>query len=534
MFEGAASETVDMTGLTKDVQLQLVNGKKYDVIFWASADAVTAPSKFNETTQVATLPATVNSNEADDAFFAKAEIEVTGNSREEVKLYRPYAQLNIGTDDYAAAAASGYVVTRTQVTVDAYSQVNLASGDVVGTPTSVTYAYADIPEQTVAGDFPTGAAYKYLSMSYVLVPVNKTLADVAFDYTDGTTAQSRTFTSVPLQRNYRTNIYGSLLTNSVDFNVEINPAFEVPDNNLVVTPSQLDAAVATPGAQVKLADNVQLPMPSAIAENVTIEGGTNSMLTIPNGHLFPSHSVTFKDVTIARDDSHNNGEDGCYMKIQSNNVVLDNVKFTIINVPNPSGPNIGGGIYLAADNLTLTVKNMDIPVNTNYGVFTDSQNCTINVENCTFSDKFYMNILFNNVDETNPGHGKVVAKDCTFNGAIFGVVDGTFENCKFDRMNRGDWYPVYESLGSATFKNCVFGKYGLRFTEGDSADQAPFNYDYIVCSEAVGGVFDFQNCRYSTGAAVDTDVFVISYDGYPSKVTINGTEYTDMSVFGVW
>lgn len=121
MFEGDASETVDMTGLTKDVQLQLVNGKKYDVIFWASADAVTAPSKFDETTQVATLPATVNSNEADDAFFAKAEIEVTGNSREEVKLYRPYAQLNIGTDDYAAAAASGYVVTRTQVTVDAYS-----------------------------------------------------------------------------------------------------------------------------------------------------------------------------------------------------------------------------------------------------------------------------------------------------------------------------------------------------------------------------------------------------------------------------
>lgn len=132
MFDGKAAETVEMTGLSKNVQLQLASGKKYDVIFWAAADEVGARSKFDETTQVATLAPTVCSNEADDAFFAKAEIDVNGNLQQTVKLYRPYAQLNIGTDDLAAAAASGYTVTKTQVATQAYSAINLASGSVVG------------------------------------------------------------------------------------------------------------------------------------------------------------------------------------------------------------------------------------------------------------------------------------------------------------------------------------------------------------------------------------------------------------------
>ncbi len=91
MFDGKAAETVEMTGLSKNVQLQLASGKKYDVIFWAAADEVGAQSKFDETTQVATLAPTVCSNEADDAFFAKAEIDVNGNLQQTVKLYRPYA-----------------------------------------------------------------------------------------------------------------------------------------------------------------------------------------------------------------------------------------------------------------------------------------------------------------------------------------------------------------------------------------------------------------------------------------------------------
>lgn len=261
MFDGKTAKTVEMTGLSKNVQLQLASGKKYDVIFWAAADEVGAQSKFDETTQVATLAPTVCSNEADDAFFAKAEIDVNGNLQQTVKLYRPYAQLNIGTDDLAAAAASGYTVTKTQVATQAYSAINLASGSVVGNATDVTFSYADIPDASET--FPAGSAYNYLSMNYVLVPDYKTIADVTLDYTNGTTPMKRTFTSVPLQRNYRTNIYGSLLTNSVDFNVVIEPAFIGTLG--ITTDEELADAASHHNRHVQLADNVQLALPTNIA-----------------------------------------------------------------------------------------------------------------------------------------------------------------------------------------------------------------------------------------------------------------------------
>ena len=94
---------------------------------------------------------------------------MNGNLQQTVKLYRPYAQLNIGTDDLAAAAASGYTVTKTQVATQAYWAIILASCSVVCIATDVTFSYADIPDVSEA--FPAGTAYNYLSMSYVLVPV---------------------------------------------------------------------------------------------------------------------------------------------------------------------------------------------------------------------------------------------------------------------------------------------------------------------------------------------------------------------------
>lgn len=532
MFDGKAAETVEMTGLSKNVQLQLASGKKYDVIFWAAADEVGAQSKFDETTQVATLAPTVCSNEADDAFFAKAEIDVNGNLQQTVKLYRPYAQLNIGTDDLAAAAASGYTVTKTQVATQAYSTINLAPGSVVGNATDVTFSYADIPDASEA--FPAGSAYNYLSMNYVLVPDYKTIADVTLDYTNGTTPMKRTFTSVPLQRNYRTNIYGSLLTNSVDFNVVIEPAFIGTLG--IATDEELANAASHHNRHVQLADNVQLAIPENIAEGVVITGGTNSVLTTPNGRLFPSQGVTFKDVTIARDDSNVvdvYDSDGCYMKITADNVVLDNVKFKVIH-PDPAfEPKLGGGIFLAAPNLTVTLKNMTIPENDNHGVFSYSDNSTVILDNCEFGPNFLNCISFDD-DVNNKVHpGKVIAKNTVFNGAVYGITDSYFESCKFAHSDRGAWYPVAECYGNVYFKNCEFGKYGHPIPDYNYNLGSPYDYDYGVSNNVAGTVIEFTGCRYSNGAAFDKSIFLRGLIT-PSKIIIDGTIYTDMTIFPWW
>ena len=213
--------------LTKQVTLRLAAGKTYKVVCWAAAEG--APYTFDPATRAVTAnyEGALTGDEKLDAFYAAQDITVTGNTTETVKLYRPFAQLNIGTNDLAAAKAAGFDAKTVTVTVPTYKSLNLLTGAVEpGDLQAVTFA---------ANALPTGEAfpktgYDYLSMNYLLMSADKQLVDVEFTVTaEGGATRTLPVTAVPVQRNYRTNIYGSLLTNSVNINVEIVPAFDAPD-----------------------------------------------------------------------------------------------------------------------------------------------------------------------------------------------------------------------------------------------------------------------------------------------------------------
>ena len=137
------------------------------------------------------------------------------------------AQLNIGTNDLAAAKAAGFDAKTVKVTVPTYKSLNLVTGAVeAGDPVAVSFGEGALP----TGETFPKAGYDYLSMNYLLMSADKQLVDLEFTVkaADGST-RTLPLSAVPVQRNYRTNIYGSLLTNSVNINVEIVPAFEEPD-----------------------------------------------------------------------------------------------------------------------------------------------------------------------------------------------------------------------------------------------------------------------------------------------------------------
>ena len=68
--------------------------------------------------------------------------------------------------------------------------------------------------------------YKWLSMDYVLVPEDKTATDVTLILCNGTRPLNSIMVSnIPLQRNWRTNILGRLLTTNTGFIISIDPAF---------------------------------------------------------------------------------------------------------------------------------------------------------------------------------------------------------------------------------------------------------------------------------------------------------------------
>lgn len=487
--------TATMSDLKATVQLQLVAGKTYDVVFFADA-ASGSPYTFNASDRNVTVDYVnaVANDENRDAFFAIQSVSVDGNKTMQAELHRPFAQLNVGSNDVAAAKAAGQDVSKSELTVSVANTLDLTTGEASGFATQ-TFKLADVPG--AAETFPV-AGYDYLSMNYLLVNVDKTLVDVDFKVGDGTSNVERTFTAVPVQRNYRTNIYGSLLTNTVDVNVEIKPEFEGVSE--ISTDAELKAAALCPGRHIQLADNASLTLPDQIAENVVITGGENSML---KGGTFyntiTSSDVTFNNVTFDK-----------MVYITGDNVTLDNVK-------------IGTGVtsswslvQIGQPNVTFTLKNITTDKTADSGILTYAPGVKVVLENCDFGKNF------KNVINLHEGQGNVVeAKNCKFYGRMNGMDDSSFTDCTFANGNVS--YPYMRIWGNGTFKNCTFGKLGKQMA---TTPTGGYDQDFAVVCSVAAGTYDFTGCKYSDGSALDANL-MRNYKtiGSISKIIIDGVAY---------
>ncbi len=212
--------------LKATVTFTLATGVSYDVIFWAqSPDATSYTLDWSNKTMTIDYASMVANDENNDAFYAYVPgVKVNGALNQDVTLYRPFAQINLGTNDFDEAEAAGLFLTRSSMKVTVNNVLNFATGVASGeAEVEIGKGYFDRNEK-----FPVDG-YEYLEMNYVLAGKDKTTTTCTFNvYQYGfDTALDNTITvsNVPIQRNYRTNIYGSLLTDEAIFNVIINPDY---------------------------------------------------------------------------------------------------------------------------------------------------------------------------------------------------------------------------------------------------------------------------------------------------------------------
>ena len=236
------------------VRLELAKNKTYSVIFWAAAEG--APYEVTFAPALADAAVTVDytnaacNDENRDAFYAYKEFEVKGAAAISVELRRPFAQVNVGTSDLALAAKSNFVPsTSTLVVKNACNVLNLVTGEGDGGVDATFTTATAVPSET----FPV-TGYDYLAIRYVLVGKDQASYDLVYTITDGTISISNTVGAVPMRANYRTNIYGKLLTSSTDINVEINPDYNLPANDV----EQIFANQLAQGGHITLTDDVVL------------------------------------------------------------------------------------------------------------------------------------------------------------------------------------------------------------------------------------------------------------------------------------
>ncbi len=215
------SRDTTLSNLKTTIKLNLANGNTYAVAFWADAEgSIYDFDKDNCAVTAKYTDGVVSNSESLDAFYAVTTLTVNGASQQSVQLRRPFAQVNIGTSDLQASADANRELKKAGIKVDTYSKLNLKSGEVEGDAAEVTFALADLP----TASFPV-EGYSYLTMNYLLMPADKQTDNITIIY-DNEAVPARTFNNVPLQRNYRTNIFGKLLTSTTDFNVEVKPEFD--------------------------------------------------------------------------------------------------------------------------------------------------------------------------------------------------------------------------------------------------------------------------------------------------------------------
>lgn len=286
VYDAAGNELTDLTVTDAEihgsttVNLQLTTGNTYSVIFWAAAENAPYTVDFGAKTMTVDYSNAVSNDETRDAFYKCHTFTVTGTQTETIELKRPFAQLNIGTSDYAETSSAGYTPAYSYVKVPVSKVLNLVDGS-VDTAADVEFKLAAIPQGET---FPV-SGYDYLSMNYLLVPADKEVVDLTFGYSKSNTTveKTRTVGSVPVQRNYRTNIYGQLFTSDVDINVVIEPEYDEED--LPETFEEKLNIAAQLGGTVTLTEDVELNEPLVISGVQTRAANATVALEIDlNGH----------------------------------------------------------------------------------------------------------------------------------------------------------------------------------------------------------------------------------------------------------
>lgn len=351
-----------LQNLKKDVTFTLVKGKKYDIIFWAQNQTpTTSEGKYYDITDLRHIGVNytnmASNNENRDAFVAvKKGFSISGPEAIDVKLTRPFAQVNFmvpATDiKNANNARFSFATATTGIKIsDVATQLNPLSNTVEGTGQNVVFTPAIIPfkgkdytnmESSDADKLNIAETnHYYLATTYILVnatgftenpAAEQALVNATLTICEDGRNETHTIpvNNIPVQMNYRTNIYGNLLTAGGTFNVEINNGFGGPDENVPTTASvssfnDLTTALRNTNiTTITLGANIELTSDLTINSNVTIQSESDKKKLSGNYSITVASdkSVTFKNVDFA------NGATSLQATNYSGTLKVANCKFT--------------------------------------------------------------------------------------------------------------------------------------------------------------------------------------------------------------
>ncbi len=549
--------------------ITLAKGQTYKVVFWAQDNDCQAYS-VSDDMKVSIDYAAGNNDETRDAFFANVEFTVEGHTNIDVTLKRPFAQINVGVTnaDYDAAVASGLksILTSSVVVKNAATSIDLLTGNVSG-ETEVTYDFAATPktaseilqvdlngDKTISDD----EKFNYLSMSYILVnndeeggAKKEVLNDVIFTFhpeSGNDIVFSKGLNSVPVQRNWRTNIVGQILTGNIHFNIVIDPIYDgefdfIENENgneektFGVKASSgkqyqtLDEALKAGESDIQLAAG-EYTLEQSFNHDVTITGVDKENVKVKTlksiyGNQY-ENSLTLKNLTVdvptglvynesafafmhrLKNFTMKNCNSTGRIRLNVENGLIDNCEFTV---------NINNGFdgyaiyYYGGNNSNVKVSNSTFNTVGKAIVLYNETAMVMNldVENCTFASSY------NNTDKA--------AIQMHTEGGISGTVNIANSTATgFLNVNGGLW----NELNNNTKEKTTNFKVNVTYGEG-SVSNGVYTID---SAEDLAGVEDILGAGYGP-ATIDiqsdittTNIYNLHTQAATADLTINGNGKT--------
>lgn len=373
-------------GLTAGFDVRLVTSQTYKFVFWADhvesveGDAIKTDLHYNTADlRNISMQGDYNGSGKDntrDAFFASLEKLVTNAFSESVELTRPFGQLNIKTEDLASIPDNqkeAFVpVTAGLSFKNLYTGFNAATGNLLGEPTAVAYkAASDVVD-----------ANGNLTVDYLFAPntaggqhlVNMTLA--VYNAAGGQIT-TKALNNIPVQRNYKTNVTGNLLTVDGKVNVMVTPAFSSP----ALSEKVIEVASVSEVAEA-LKTNTNVVVMEAPKEAATISlpkyesGDVAVSITLPE----TSNDITINYTTEIGEESKNAPKElnittpsvsKIIIDASESTVTLNGQSYTAVEATTADNTLIVGKDVTVAD-LTVKKGNVEIYGTVNNISFTDN------------------------------------------------------------------------------------------------------------------------------------------------------------------
>lgn len=537
-------KTVEVTGGKASFgSLQLVAGHTYRLVLWADcatktsgADGATASFSdlyyntgnypevsFKDDVEYA------GNDDSRDAFFASYELKVDGPSNHTVDLHRPFGQLNIITSDYSVVETSfpALVPEKVSLTFSKVPQeINLLTGTLTETfiepLTGVSVNVAAVTEPAAA------SGSKQLSFDYIFAPEGEeySIPEITMSFDDAAgndVASDYKFVNLPVQRNYRTNVTGALLTDRTGVDVVVEPEFdgdeEVIDGKLVISSVDRLMNALENGGRVMLAQDMEIDRSS---EESTVQGDDPNRIVVEEDVEIDlnGHKLTLKgDSRMAANNAEIRISNG-YIESKSQSaeifrffaneggkVVVEDVE---MNVPGTTGVGFNPG----ANNARLEVRNSTI-VAGKYAVGTNAAKPVSGAEIVIENSKLKAQTpILVNID------AKIKITDCEFEGTVQG---GLF---------RGGQYEV---TGSTFILNSSTEQSGETYLDGDWADGNKVPGAALVVGNRASDAYQYPTVLKISDSKLQSEctgsspaVYVYANQGEGLGVTINydGCEFT--------